>query len=348
MNISIDKEVLLDLGSAQSSSDDFNELLGLIPYRCIIFTSQSIDSKDLTRLNHLDKIRFLELLNKCNNSPHTSHKSDCIVTLNGESELTERLFSLSEICEYVSFGARIVLEDATNDGFFIKVVEKYFDEDIDFERLVSKDIVIIDNAGGSGAKRRVEEFIRNHHGKPKFIRCLVIVDGDRRYPNDTEYENYDKQNNERIFFNERGVQYYVLNKRAQENYLPDEVFDSNRDKFGEEWVNAYLRLSAPQKDYYCIAEGFYKDIPKTNKQNKQLEFDKLPQGIKDLFNGISSGNYQHLLHGPNLHGSFKSEFPKFFNDPHICKEALNNRVNHPESADPDELMHIVEEIRQLL
>ena len=55
-----------------------------------------------------------------------------------------------------------------------------------------------------------------------------------------------------------------------------------------------------------------------------------------------------MLHGPNLHGSFKSEFPKFFNDPHICKDALLNRVNHPESADPDELMHIVEEIRQLL
>lgn len=347
MNVSIDKDVLLNLGSAQSNSDDFNELLGLVPYWCSISTIQEIDKSTLAKLDHQDKFRFLQLLAKCNNQSHIPSLSDCIVTRNGESELVDREFGLSEICEYVTFGAHIVLEDATNDGYFIKAVERVFEDTFDFSRLLSRGIVAIDT-GGSGAKRRIAEFIRDHQGKPKFLRCLVIVDGDCRYKGDIEYENYKKQLDESNYFQSVGVQYYVLKKRAQENYMPDEVFDSNRDKFGEEWVNAYLRLSATQKDYYYIAEGFYKDIPKTNKQNNQLEFDKLPQGIKNLFNGISPGNYQHLLHGPNLHGSFKSEFPKFFNDPHICKEALSNRVNHPESADPDELMHIVEKIRQLL
>ena len=348
MNVSIDKDVLLAYGSPQVNCDDFNELLGLVPYQCIISTVEVIDSISVAKLNHLDKIRFLSLLDKCNNLPHISSRSDCKVTLNGESELIERIFGLSEICEYVSFGARIVLEDATNDGYFIKAIERFFESKTDFFKLISKGAIIIDNAGGSGSKRRISEFIENHHGKPKFLRCLVIVDADCRYMGDTEFENYEKQQNEAKYFQSVGVSYYVLKKRAQENYMPDEVFDSCRDRFGNEWVDAYLSLTPLQKDYYYIAEGFYKDIPKANKEKGELEFDKLPHGVQTLFHDVSEGNYQHLLHGPNLHGSFKSEFPKFFNDPHVCKTALQNRVEHPHSADPDELIHIVEEIRQLL
>lgn len=348
MNISIDKDVLLAYGAPQANSEDFNELLGLVPYQCSISTTEVIDSLSLAKLNHLDKIRFLNLLDKCNNQPYVSCRSDCKVTLNGEGELTNRIFGLSEICEYVSFGARIVLEDATNDGYFIKAVERCFESEIDFFKLVSKGAIVIDNAGGSGAKRRISEFIENHHGKPKFLRCFVIVDADCRYQGDTEYENYKKQQNEAEYFQSVGVSYYVLKKRAQENYLPDEVFDSCRDKFGSEWVSAYLSLRPEQKDYFYIAEGFSKDIPKVNKENNDLKFENLPKGVRELFIDVSPGNYQHLLHGPNLHGSFKSEFPKFFNDPHVCKTTLQNRVNHPQSVDPDELIHIVEEIRQLL
>lgn len=348
MNVYIDRDIFLNYGTPQVSGEDFNELLGHVPYKCSISTNQSIDPTFLTTMDHLDKMRFLNLLQRCNEMPHSSHKSDCIVTMDGESELTERIFSLSEMCEYVSFGARIVLEDATNDGYFIKAIEHFFENTMDFSKLLSKGFVEIDNAGGSGAKRRIGEFIDIHKGKPKFLRCLVIVDGDCRYEGDTEYENYDKQLDEKKYFEDRGVTYHVLKKRAQENYMPDEVFDNNRHVFGDDWVNAYLRLTPKQKDYYYTAGGFLKDIPKANKEKEEYEFDKLPQGIQKLFSDVSPGNYQHLLHGPNLHGSFKSEFPKFFNDPHICKDALLYRVNHPESVDPDELMHIVEEIRQLL
>ena len=348
MNVYIDKDIFLNYGTSQVNGDDFDELLGSVPYRCSISTAQSIDSTTLSRLSHEDRLRFLNLLQRCNDKPHTSSKSDCIVTLDGESEFTEKIFSLSEVCEYVSFGARIVLEDATNDGYFIKAIERFFENTLDFSKLISKNIIVIANAGGSGAKRRIADFIDDHHGKPKFLRCLVIVDGDCRYDGDTEYENYKKQLDEKKYFEDRGVTYHVLKKRTQENYMPDEVFDNNPHVFGEDWVNAYLRLTPKQKDYYYIAEGFSKDIPKANRDKGEYEFNKLPQGIQNLFGNVSSGNYLHLLHGPNLHGSFKSEFPKYFNDPHICKDALQNRVNHPESKNPDELMHIVEEIRQLL
>ncbi len=347
MNVSIDKDVLLNLGSAQSNSDDFNELLGLVPYWCSISTIQEIDKSTLAKLDHQDKFRFSQLLAKCNNQSHIPSLSDCIVTRNGESELVDREFGLSEICEYVTFGAHIVLEDATNDGYFIKAVERVFEDTFDFSRLLSRGIVAIDT-GGSGAKRRVEEFINTHHGKPKFLRCLVIVDGDCRFPGDTDFENYKKQKDEKKFFEERGVGYYILKKRAQENYMPDEVFDSNRNLFGNEWVDAYLSLNPEQKDYYYIAEGFSKDIPKAYKDAGDLGFDKLPQKVQDLFWNVSPGNYQHLLHKPNLLGSFKSEFPKFFNNPHVYKASFMTRVGHPQSTDPDELIHIVEKIRQLL
>ena len=348
MNVFLDKDVLLNYGSTQVSSDDFDELLGFDNRRCRILTIQQIDSNTLAGLSHIDRIRFLAILERNNDVQYLERKSDCFVTLDGESELTDRIFSLHEVCEYVSFGARIVLEDATNDGSFIKAIERNFENTLDFDYLLSRDVVEIDNAGGSGTKRRVEEFINIHHGKPKFLRCLVIVDGDCRFPGDIEYENYKKQEDERRFFEEKGVGYYVLKKRAQENYLPEVIYESNRDKFSDGWVDAYLSLSPLQKDYYYIAEGFQKDIPRTYREKGELEFDKLPDGVKNLFDGISPSNYQHLLHGPNLHGSFKSIFPKFFNDPHICKDALQNRVNHPNSVSPDELMFIVEQIRQLI
>lgn len=347
MNISIDKEVLLDIGSSQSNSDDFNELLGLVPYWCSISSMQEIDKSTLAKLDHQDKIRFLQLLDKCNNQTHISRMSDCIVTRNGESELIDKKFGLSEVCEYVTFGAHVVLEDATNDGYFIKAVERVFEDTYDFSRLLSKGIVAIDT-GGSGAKRRIAEFIRNHHGKPKFLRCLVIVDGDCRYKGDLEYENHKKQIDELNYFQSVGVQYHILTKRALENYLPDEVFDSCRDTFGDDWVDAYLSLKPEQKDYYYIAEGFSKDIPKIYKDAGDLGFDKLPQKVQDLFRDVSPGNYHHLLHKPNLHGSFKSEFPKFFDDPHVYKASFMSRVGHPQSTNPDELMQIVEKIRQLL
>ena len=348
MNVFLDKDVLLNYGSPQVSSDDFDELLGFDNRRCRILTIQQIDSNTLASLNHIDRMRFLTILERNNNVQYLERKSDCFVTLDGESELTDRIFSLHEVCEYVSFGARIVLEDATNDGSFIKAIERNFENTLDFDYLLSRDVVEIDNAGGSGTKRRVEEFINTHHGKPKFLRCLVIVDGDCRFPGDTDFENYKKQKDEKKFFEERGVGYYILKKRTQENYMPDEVFDSNRNLFGNEWVDAYLSLNPEQKDYYYIAEGFSKDIPKAYKDVGVLGFDKLPQKMQDLFWNVSPGNYQHLLHKPNLHGSFKSEFPKFFNNPHVYKASFMTRVGHPRSTDPDELMHIVEKIRQLL
>ena len=245
------------------------------------------------------------------------------------------------------------MENDTNDGLFIRAVERFFESQINFEDLLMYNNVDIRHSGGSDCKRRVDYLLSKHKGIPKFLRCLAIVDGDKRYPTDTTFENYSKQqetnsNSDAFYLKQQGVSYFVLKKRSLENYLPDEVYDNNRQSFGDEWVNAYLQLTPLQKDYYYIAEGFYKDIPKANKEKGELGFDKLPQGVQALFLDVSEGNYQHLLHGPNLHGSFKSEFPKFFNDPHMCKTALQNRVSHPHSADPDELIHIVEEIRQLL
>ena len=99
MNVSIDKEVLMDLGSTQSNSDDFNELLGLVPYWCSISTIQEIDKSTLAKLDHQDKMRFLQLLDKCNNQSPVSRMSDCMVTRNGESELVDKEFGLSEVCE---------------------------------------------------------------------------------------------------------------------------------------------------------------------------------------------------------------------------------------------------------
>jgi len=353
MNIEIDKSIITALGTENVSIDDFLFLTIIAKRRNYTVTAPGVSLKEVENYDLLTNLGLSYLINSAYNMQPTPHNSDCLVMVGGESELEDKIFSLHEACDYVNSTAVILLENDLNDGRFIRVIEKIFETQYDFEDLLRNNIIDIRHSGGTDIKNRILFLLSKCNQSPKYLRALAIVDGDSRYPNDTTFENYPKQqetneNSDAYYCKKNGVSYYVLKKRSLENYMPDEVYDNNRDKFGEDWVNAYLTLSPQQKDYYYIAEGFYKDIPKANKEKGELEFDKLPQGVQTLFHDVSEGNYQHLLHGPNLHGSFKSEFPKFFNDPHMCKTALQNRVNHPHSADPDELIHIVEEIRQLL
>lgn len=343
MNITIDKSIFDRYGSPEVNKEMFSKVLHTAKYRYhTVSLSQSCDMEDFSHIDSNDAFFLQELFNEFINSAREVHLSDCLVKVGGDNENVNKTFSLNETYEYITSPAEIVVENATNDGRFIRAIELHFDPNIEFEKYRRENIIHIDNAGGSGDKSRVEDYLESHHGKQKFLHCIVIVDGDKRYPND---DRKLKQQEKRLkLYQSLGVQYHVWEKRSMENYMPDDIFLAKRNFYGVEWVDAYLHLSPPQKDYYCISGGFSKDIdPKAEKI-----FDNLPEGMKLCFHGISTTSFQRLLYPPNNRGgNFKDVFPMNYEDTASVRwDTLMARTAH--QNDSEELLHITQMIRQIL
>ena len=307
--------------------------------------TQDIQSK----LNQIDNILLSGVLKQSANLPVEPHTSDCTVVVGGEQEFNQKRFALTEINEYLSVPATIIVENGLNDGLFIRAIEKHFDAVVPFEELLSNHHVQIDPAGGSGARSRVEYHLGIHHSQPKYLRCMVVEDGDKRFPQDTQYGNFQRQQKDAEYYRSVNVTYHVLEKRAMENYMPDEVFDRHRNTFTNEWVDAYLHLTEEQKDYYYIAEGFQKDLTSQAKKAQDYDCCNLPQSVQQLYADVmGTANYQHLLKQPFAGGHFKNSFPQYFtNSPYVNKNSLLRRC--PRKANgKSELEEITEEIRQLL
>ena len=343
MIIQIDKSVFSKYGTPNVDKKAFGKFLFLANIRnCAVSLGVHCDVES-ANLDSIDYFCLQELLNIHLTSKSESRKSDCMVRVKGESEYNKRIFGVNEVCEYISSPALIIVENGTNDGYFVRTIEKYFDASIDFESLLSENIVVIDNAGGTGASNRVDYFLSIHHKKPKFLRCMVIVDGDKRYPTDTSFENAKKQKKDAVSFSKKGITYHVLAKRSQENYMPDDVFVNNKKLFGKSWANAYLHLSDEQKDYFYTASGFSHDNP----SGQDGKFEELSSEIRQFFPNIG-GNYDFLRKGSQL-GNFKDSFAElFFTSPYVNKSTMLKRIQHSKSTNPNELEQIAQEIRQLL
>lgn len=343
MIIKIDKSVISKYGTSVVDKKTFRRFLLLAGIKeCNVSLDIHCDI-DNANLDIEDYLFLQEFINSNLTFPSDKRKSDCIVKTNGEQEFTKRIFGVEEICEYISSPAIIIAENGTNDGYFVRSIEKNFDGSIDFEKLLSESLVFIDNASGSGAANRVDHFLSIHHGKPKFLRCMVLVDGDKRYPTDTSFANAKKQQKDAISFSQNGITYHILAKRSQENYMPDDVFIHNKRIFGKTWADAYLHLSDEQKDFFYTASGFGHDNPSGQYGN----FGELPIKIQQLFYDIG-GNYSILSKGSRL-GNFKDRFAElFFTSPYVNKPTLLKRTQHDKSTNPNELAQIAQEIRQLL
>lgn len=343
MIITFDKSVFSKYGTPDVDKKTFGRILALANSKDATISLDPQSDVNNADLDSGDLFFLMDLLKSSSKYPQPKRESDCIIKVNGESFSVNRIIGISEACEYIASPAIIIVENGTNDGYFLRTIERNFDSSINFERLLSENIVAIDNGGGSGALSRVEYYLSIHQQKAKLLRCLVIVDGDKRFPGDNDYANKKKQEKESREFSQKGILYHILSKRALENYMPDDVFIDQKRKFGDSWVNAYVKLSDKQKDYFYTASGFKKDIP--NKlENK---FENLPIEIQNLFTDIG-GNFNILKNSSNL-GNFKEAFAElFFSSPYANKTTLLKRLQHPQAANPNEFNQIVEEIRQLL
>ena len=288
--------------------------------------------------------------------------ADCEVTIKGEQEWKQRVFSPSEAVVFLLQPLSVILENGLNDSHFMKTIFHLFDGTGDLNRYVDEGWIRFENAGGC---QNVKNFIKARVGyygeKEKFLRCFVLLDGDKRYPTDPEPEKKYRKLKDKL--NEWKVEYHVLEKRCMENYMPDEAINSLTNSDTKEWILAYNTLTAEQKDCFCIAEGFKKDISKEdkqkvsdkekrlstkcfNKRKKSYVRDYLPQAEQVFYQSVSQGNFLHLESGLKI-ANFKVCFPEKFNETAFTYRAnLLARTNH--QTDPDELQHIADSIHSLL
>lgn len=355
MNITIDKSIFDRFGTPEVNKNTFSKVLHTAQDKYhTISLSETCGIEDIFSIIDSNDIYFLQDLFVGSITKPEKRSSDCIVKVGGENEAIKKEFSLEEVYEYIVSPAEIILENGKNDGALIRAIEAHFDSDLSFETLLKETVAHIDNSGGSGDRSRVEYYLNLHGGKQKFLHCCVIVDGDKRFPNDTRKESLQKDYF--AMYNNLGVKYHVWEKRAMENYMPDEVFIANRDNWGRLWVDAYLSLKPEQKDYYNIASGFSADMTAKLPEN----YTSLPKGMDTHFNDVHPTNFHRLVSPPSIapapnapinpllkkKNTMKDNFPPYFSTPEVRYDTLNNRTSH--QNDPDELLHVAQMIRQII
>ena len=278
---------------------------------------------------------------------------DCKVEDDGDRYSNSKIFTLEEATRYIKDKALIVVENSLNDGEFVIAIEKYFGEKGLFDKYTQKNLVKFDEGGGkNNIPNHLDGLLRGCQRRSKFLRCVVIVDGDERYRGENDKNNMSVRKTIQDKCDELFIECHFLRKRAIENYMPDEVFKNNTAVFGGHWVNAYLNnLTPEQKDYFCIAEGFSKDVKKEDKSTPNFNKNHLsPEKLKNYYNNVSDSNFEKLKFGPSVPGgSFKDGFPKYFTQsPFVTKETLLNRASTTDTPDSIEFEEIVEMISKIL
>lgn len=256
-------------------------------------------------------------------------------------------YTIDEAIRFLNQPVILVLENSLNDSHFVRAIMKCFGGD-NLLKHKNNGWIEFRNAGGVGNIRNLfREILKSFRGLPKsnflYLRAFVIMDSDKIYPlMDLKKDKV----NQIAFLNENNIPFHILEKREMENYLPDEVINTLR--YYRDFIDAYLRLSPLQKDYFDLEKGF-----------PNSRFEQLDEEIQNLYANLDEKDKaifkkQNLIDYPNGTKNFKSEFPKLFNNPLVTKETLQKRCAHHTGDknsppyNPNELPDLVRAISQLL
>ena len=288
----------------------------------------------------------------------SSNSYDCVVKTGGDAEEVQKVFSAEEAILYLLQPYSVILENGLNDAHFMNAVFRLFDPTGILSHYQTEGWIRYENAGGcSNVKNFLQARIQQFGGKQKFLRCYVLLDGDKRYPTDTAPDvKYKTLKAQLGIWN---VGYHVLEKRCMENYMPDEAIRAVAGTTYKDWADAYMTLSAEQKDFLDISEGFETDITREEKKTVRakesllMTKDKhrrkksyvrgyLPQDEQNFYMSVSNGNFLHLEKGLKIK-NFKVKFPETFGNSVVTYRAnLLSRTSH--QSDPLELSTIAQSI----
>lgn len=266
-------------------------------------------------------------------------------------------FNLEEAIVLLREPFWIILENNKNDENLIKSIVFHFDN-TDNKYLtdcIKNRWIQFDNAGGCGnvknlIKGRLKSFenfsAQNDTALNKYYRAFVILDSDKDFENQDIKQDY---NTLIDYLQKININFHILEKRAMENYMPDEVlFEIKNNKLTSsdqndiqcvKWINVYNNLTPSQKNFLKYSGH---DI-----------FDNLPAEAQELYRNQLTVNYDILLNGikyrdsrPDIENEerrFKNAFPKLFLESTlVSKKSLNER------SGSEELELIFKKINDLL
>jgi hypothetical protein len=330
MVIEIKSDIFAEIGNLK----DVNYLLSLFSnnrrygYFCEI---SLIDSTKLfNSLLNIDRVVIEEYFNKYISE---STKMDFII----ESNSSSTTFNLEEAKRYFNQPLIIILENRLNDSYFLNaIISNFKNKSKTIKRHLENGWLDYGNGGGlDNITNEVKAMMNSFNNLPKenhkYLRCFVLIDSDKKFPNEAPSQN---RVNLFKFLDDFAIPYHELNKREMENYLPDEVIETIENN--NDFIQAYLRLNDLQKDHFDLENGFTENL---NSSSKELQ---------ELYCDVSEDDYKVLrAQKIQLASSFKSEFPKYFLRQKVTQAALKKKVSHQKN-DPNELETILSKISSLL
>jgi len=330
MVIEIKSDIFTDIGNLK----DVNYLIGLFSnnrrygYFCDISIIK--DTELYGKLLDIEKLIIEDYFNKYVSE---STKMDFRIECNS----SPTTFNLEEAKRYFIQPFIIILENRLNDSYFLNaLITNFKKRGKTIKSHLDNGWLDYGNGGGlDNITNEVNAMMRPFDNLPKenykYLRCFVLVDSDKKSPNDTTKQN---RENLFVFLNSVGIPYHELEKREMENYLPNEVIETIENN--NDFIQAYLRLSDSQKDYFDLEEGFIENLNSSSTE------------VQALYSSVTVEDYKVLRNNKiQLPPSFKAEFPKLFSHQKITQETLKNRVSH-QANDPNELETILDKISKLL
>lgn len=264
----------------------------------------------------------------------------CIVVKKAATIHNEKIFDIEEAIRYIGSPLYILVENSANDSPFLLTILSAYTKSRD---AYEKGKLSFSNSGGWGnAEKYLREKLQQNNGRNKFLRYFVLLDSDKKYPDDLVIKKYD---NLISFLKENNIGWHILEKRCMENYLPIKAFPQRESN--EDWIKAFISMSLQQRDYMNIGGGFSKDASAVCVQSgENIEKQKLSDSKQqDFYSDVPPKNFQRLWYGYKL-SSFKNDFPKGFNNGLVNRKTLDDIQNH--QKEPYELQILAETIAEMI
>ena len=192
-------------------------------------------------------------------SINESLKTDRLIRDDGEKFYSEHIYSVQEGFVFLTTPICVWVENSNNDSPFVLATFRNLRKNIPIDNWFKWNWITFDNLGGcSNAKNALEGKLKEKNEKSKMLKFFVLLDSDKKWSGDI-ISKYDDLID---FCDQNGFIYHILQKRSMENYMPDKVFDEFTNNNNNTWINAYLKLTPEQKDFFNIAEGFNGNISK--------------------------------------------------------------------------------------
>lgn len=272
------------------------------------------------------------------NSAYLS-QNDVKLKICNSNEIENNIYSVEDAYILLDNDSIVWIENGTSDKLFLLSIIDNFRECDEIKKNIKNRWIDFRGVGGKNEfikeiNNELKKFRRETLPNEKYIRALIILDSDRKYPKETLSDYHLKLQEYCI---EKNINCHILEKREMENYLPNDAFIGFSHT--HPIVNSYLSLNNLQQSYYDFEDGF-----------KGKNINSFDENTQNLFDGMPPADEAHLRVGFDraIKDGFysKKEIPKLFKSKNISRENLLIKCEDQEN--PEEIMEIIKKLQHLL